>query len=78
LTPSPALLSISTTSSGSYFALRMPPKRRRNPITPSPKKKATKKAQATQAQALATTPDVHLPGGALQTVFAVEGMCKLY
>lgn len=54
-------------------------KRRRNPVTPSPKKRATKKARATRATA--NTPDVHLPGGALQTVFPVEGewpFSKLY
>jgi hypothetical protein len=37
--------------------------KRRNPKTPSPKKKSNKKARATDSQ------EIHLPGGALQTSF---------
>lgn len=54
------------------FLLTMAGNKRRNPKTPSPKKRASKRARATRATA--ATPDIHLPGGALQTSFRVEGI----
>jgi len=70
------LLSTLTPSSGFHFAFGIPStKRRRNPVTLSPKKKALKKSRATWATA--DTPDVHLSGGALQTTFQVEGVWPL-
>ena len=44
-----------------FFSFRMPPKRRQNPVTPSPRRNTRKKARE----------DVHLPGGMLQTTFSV-------
>ena len=56
----------------SHPLLNMPPKRK--PTTPSSKKRTPKKSR----NAGSSRRDVHYPGGALQTTFAVEGMAYCY